>query len=277
MQRKGVDISEMNGRVDFAALKNAGVEFAIIRCGYGNDISYQDDKCFYENIKNADAAQIPWGVYLYSYATDTSMAKSEARHVLRLLNGRKPAYGVWYDVEDPQQAGADLVSICEAFCNAVEAAGLYVGIYSMLSWMNTKLNSSRLDKYDKWVAQWNSVCDYKKPYGIWQYSDRLMIGGKTFDGNFAYKDYPALTGKKEETALKESEVRAIVREEYGKQNPTYNTLEEVPAYWQEEVRELVENGIINGTGSGKLGLTKSECKAAVMVMRGLVHALEKEV
>lgn len=278
MQRKGVDISEMNGSVDFASLKQAGVEFVIIRCGYGNDILHQDDARFAENVRKADSAKMPWGTYLYSYATNSDMARSEARHVLRLLNGGKPAYGVWYDVEDSQQAGADLVSICEAFCGMVEAAGLYVGIYSMLSWMNGKLGSSRLDKYDKWVAQWNSVCDYKKPFGIWQYTDHLTISGKAFDGNYAYKDYPTLTGavKKEEAELTEAQVRAMVREEYSRQNPTYNTLEEIPTYWREAVRDLMEKGIINGTGNGKLGLTKSECKAAVMVMRSLVHAREKE-
>ena len=69
----------------------------------------------------------PGGCYLYSYAVDRDMARSEAAHTLRLLGGRKPPYGVWYDVEDPSQAGADLVGICEAYCGAVEAAGLYVG------------------------------------------------------------------------------------------------------------------------------------------------------
>ena len=72
--------------------------------------------------------------------------------------------------------------------------------------------------------------------------------------------------KKEEAELKESEVRAIAREEYAKQNPTYNTIDEVPAYWREDIREMVEQGIIKGSG-GKLGLTRSECKAAVIVKR----------
>lgn len=198
MPVKGVDISEMNGNVNFQALKAAGIQFVIIRCGYGSDYINQDDECFAENVRKADAAGIPWGVYLYSYAKNTSMAKSEAAHTLRLLAGKKPAYGVWYDVEDPQQANADLVSICETYCKAVKAAGCYCGIYSMLSWLTGKLNSPRLDKYDKWVAQWNSVCKYTKPYGIWQYTDNLVIGGKAFDGNWAYKDYPALTGKKKE-------------------------------------------------------------------------------
>ena len=198
MAVKGVDLSEMNGAVDFQALKNAGVQFVILRCGYGSDFTHQDDKRFGENVAKAQAAGLPWGCYLYSYAVDRDMARSEAAHTLRLLDGRKPPYGVWYDVEDPSQAGADLVGICEAYCGAVEAAGLYVGIYSMLSWLNGKLNSSRLDRYDKWVAQWNSTCDYQKPYGIWQFTDRWSIGGKLFDGNYAYKDYPALTGGAEQ-------------------------------------------------------------------------------
>ena len=193
MAVKGVDISEHNGSVDFQALKNAGIEFVIIRCGFGSDYVSQDDSRFSENVRKADTAGMPWGVYLYSYATNTAMANSEAQHTLRLLNGRKPAYGVWYDVEDPGQANADLVSICETYCNAIEAAGLYCGIYSMLAWMNGKLNSSRLDRYDKWVAQWASSCQYAKPYGIWQYTDKLVIGGKSFDGNWAYKDYPSFT------------------------------------------------------------------------------------
>ena len=93
MAVKGVDISEMNGSVDFAALKRAGVGFAIIRCGYGSDYRDQDDKRFYENVRKAEAAGIPWGAYLYSYALDTDMVRSEAQHMLRLLAGRKPAMG----------------------------------------------------------------------------------------------------------------------------------------------------------------------------------------
>lgn len=276
MAVKGVDISVHNGSVDFAALKTAGIGFVIIRCGYGSDYALQDDKCFAENVRKAEAAGMPWGVYLYSYAANSGMAESEARHVLRLLAGRKPAYGVWYDVEDEQQSGVDLVEICDTFCTAIEAAGLYAGIYSTLSWWNGKLDHSRLDKYDKWVAQWNSSCDYRKPYGIWQYTDNLSIGGKRFDGNWAYKDYPALTksttaGKKEEPELTKAEIevaaRAAAKAEVERLNPTYDILKEVPDYWREDIKELVEKGIIGGIGAGKLGLTKSDCKAAVIAKR----------
>lgn len=190
----GVDISEMNGNVDFAALKGAGVKFVIIRCGYGSDFAHQDDARFFENVGKAEAAGMPWGTYLYSYAQNVEMAKSEAAHTLRLLNGRRPAYGVWYDVEDPQQAQCSLPPICRAYCEALEAAGCYVGVYSMLAWWQGKLNDPSLDCYDKWVAHWAGACGYSGGHGMWQFTDRLQIGGKGFDGDWAYKDYPALTG-----------------------------------------------------------------------------------
>lgn len=277
----GVDISENNGSVDFAALNGSGVKFALIRCGYGDNIASQDDSRFFENVRKAQAAGIPYGVYLYSYALNTAQAKSEAAHALRLLGQiAKPTYGVWFDMEDGDDYKArngmpsndTLVKICEAFCVELEAQGYYTGIYSALSWLNNQLNDSRLDKYDKWVAQWNATCDYRKPYGIWQYTDKLYIGGRRFDANWAYKDYPALTksaqaGKKEEAELTEAQVRAIVRDEYKKQNHIYNTIDEVPTYWRDDIRELVDKGIISGVGGGKLGLTYSDCKAAFIAKR----------
>lgn len=192
MAVKGVDVSVHNGDVNFTALKNAGIQFVLIRCGYGSDIKSQDDTMFAQNVAKADSAGLPWGVYLYSYAQNTTMAKSEAAHTIRLLGGRKPLYGVWYDVEDASQKNSDLVSICDTYCSSIEKAGLYCGIYSMESWLAGALNSPRLDRYDKWVAQWSNACSYKKPYGIWQFTDKLNVGGKIFDGNYAYKNYPEI-------------------------------------------------------------------------------------
>lgn len=285
----GVDISENNGSVDFAALNGSGVKFALIRCGYGDNIASQDDSRFFENVRKAQAAGIPYGVYLYSYALNTAQAKSEAAHALRLLGQiAKPTYGVWFDMEDGDDYKArngmpsndTLVKICEAFCVELEAQGYYTGIYSALSWLNNQLNDSRLDKYDKWVAQWNATCDYRKPYGIWQYTDKLYIGGRRFDGNWAYKDYPALTGKKEETELTKADIEKIADAVASKgianlekrlvaKNPTYNTVDEVPAYWRADIKELVDKGIISGVGGGKLGMTHSDCKAAVIAKRAI--------
>lgn len=197
MAVKGVDISEHNGSVNFQALKNAGIEFVLIRCGYGGDYSSQDDECFADNVRKADTAGLPWGVYLYSYAKNTDMAKNEVKHTLRLLNGRKPLYGVWYDLEDPSQANCDLVRIADTYCKLMEKYGLYCGIYSSLSWFESTLSSSKLDRYDKWVAQYYHKCEYEKPYGIWQFTDNLIINGEPFDCNWSYKDYPKIISDKE--------------------------------------------------------------------------------
>ena len=213
LPKKGIDISEFNGDVDLAGLKGQ-IEFVIIRCGYGGDYTNQDDPQFENNVRKCEAAGIPWGTYLYSYAKDTSMAQSEAAHTLRLLKGKHPQYGVWYDVEDSTlPTGEALIDNVVTYCQAIQQAGYYCGLYSFLFWMQTRLNSPRLDPYDKWVAQWSSQLDYQKPAGIWQFTNQLVLNGKTFDGNWAYKDYPALTGGEEESDMTEAEVVKLARAE----------------------------------------------------------------
>lgn len=127
MAVKGVDISEFNGSVDFTALKNVGVQFVIIRTGFGSDYPGQQDKRFSENVQKAEASGMPWGVYHYAYATTRAGGVAEANHCLRLLNGKKPSYGVWYDMEDNSTLKGDLAGAADGFCATIEAAGLYAG------------------------------------------------------------------------------------------------------------------------------------------------------
>lgn len=214
IKRKGVDISTWNGDVDFEALKAAGVEFVIIRCGYGSDYKDQDDERFEENVKKANAAGLPYGVYLYSYANTLGKAESEAAHALRLLKGKKPLYGVWFDAEDKiMPANKELITdICVKFCDTLEKAGYYAGIYATLSWFNNRFDSRRIARFDKWVAQWSATCDYRGEYGLWQFTDSLRIGGKTFDGNFAYKDYPAIIKGLNKAVEPEKSIDELVQE-----------------------------------------------------------------
>lgn len=251
--KRGIDISEFNGNVDIAALKGQ-VEFVIIRCGYGGDYPNQDDSQFEANVKKCQEAGIPWGTYLYSYAKTLAMAQSEAAHTLRLLNGRRPPYGVWLDVEDSSlPSGEALIDNVAAYCQAVEKAGLYCGIYASLSWMETRLNSPRLDPYDKWVAQWSSQLDYTKPYGIWQFTNQLVLNGKTFDGDWAYKDYPALTGGKEDEDMTQAEVTALVRAEaqkvYQENEEKYKTMASLPAWAKAAVEQVYRELGLSGTGA----------------------------
>ena len=269
MAIKGVDISEHNGSVNFSTLKNNGVKFVIIRLGYGSNYTNQDDKRFAENVKKAEAAGMPWGAYLYSYAKNTSMAKSEAEHALRLLKGKTPLYGVWYDVEDPQLSGVDVVATSQTFCDAMEDAGYYAGIYASLSWLNGSLNSSKLDKYDKWVAQWNSSCTYKKAYGIWQYTDKLVIGGKNFDGNWAYKDYPSIIkAMNGETEEEDDEVLTYNQwKDYMERYEQEKAKEKVSSWAKEAVEFVQKEGLMNGDADGQFrpqsNVTRQELAAVL--------------
>ena len=203
--KKGADVHG-GITVPLASLQKAGVEFLLIRCGYGGDYTDQDDSGFFRWVNACKAAGVPYGVWLYSYALTVEQAQSEAAHALRLL--RKvdvPAYGVWFDMEDADRykekrgmpSNDTLVRICDTFCSTVQAAGYYCGIYAGLSWLENQLKDPRLDRYDKWVAQWNATCDYKGDYGIWQYSGQngrvTKIDDQIVDMDLAYKDYPTLT------------------------------------------------------------------------------------
>lgn len=207
--KKGVDISKHNGDVDMSKIKKAGYDFVMIRCGFGGDYTSQDDAKFEANVKKCEAAGMPWGVYLYSYALNTDDAKSEVAHTLRLLKGKKPTLPIAFDMEDADgykkkngmPSNATLVKICKTYLKGIKDAGYYPMLYASLSWINNQLNDSALlNSYDIWLAQWNTECKYKgDTLGIWQYGGETnyidgnsISGVGTIDKNFCYKDYPLL-------------------------------------------------------------------------------------
>lgn len=248
----GIDISEFNGDVDIAALKGQ-IDFALIRCGYGSNYENQDDTEFEANVRKCEAAGVPYGVYLYSYAKNTEMAKSEAEHALRLLRGKLPLYGVWYDVEDSTlPAGEAIVDNIITFCDALKAAGYYCGIYSFLYWMETRLSSPRLAMYDRWVAQWNDTLDYAGEAGMWQFTDSAVLNGKRFDMNRAFRDYPAIIRGMEETDLTREEVAELARDEaervYQRNETRYETIESLPDWARDAVRRVYDELKLTGTG-----------------------------
>ena len=200
MNRKGIDVSAHQGIIDWDIVKDQ-VDFAILRCGYGVDLVNQDDAYFERNAKECTRLGIPFGVYLYSYASNNEEASSEADHVLRLIQNYKLSYPVYYDVEDAQQeslSNEQLTDMVVTFCEKIENAGYYVGIYANLNWFENRLNSSRLDVYDKWLAQWSTTPTYNKDFGMWQYTASLDLNGiqTKVDGDIAYLDYPTIIKEK---------------------------------------------------------------------------------
>lgn len=258
MAVKGVDISGPIAPCTAADLKAAGVEFVICKTGFGSDYPGQQDSGFAANIKLLDAAGIPWGAYHFSYATTRNGGIQEAKHMLRLLGGRKPLYGVWFDMEANSTLGGDLPGAAEGFCETMEAAGLYVGVYASTSWWQNYLTSPIFDKYDKWVAQYYKECQYDGPYGMWQYTNSWVIGGRNFDGNWAYKDYPsiikAMNGEKEpekeEPDLTEAEVKKLARQEI---EAYFAELAKKPvSSWAKDAVDFVTaECLMNGDADGK--------------------------
>lgn len=176
-----IDVSIHNGSINWAKVKAAGVTGAIIRCGYGRDLKRQDDARFTANIEGAIAQGLRVGVYIYSYAKTIESAKSEAAHVLRLIEPYKTKISlpIYYDLEEPgTERGAKERAI--VFGDIVEKAGYWVGVYASLSWFTTHL--SGLDRFTKWVAAWgkNTGTPGTKPAiacDLWQYTSNARVNG----------------------------------------------------------------------------------------------------
>ena len=195
-QYKGIDVSKHNGTIDWAKVKAAGVQFAMLRAGYGRYDNQKDER-FESNYKGATAAGIPVGAYHYSYATTAEQAKQEAEVFLGWIKGKNLTYPVAFDIENKKQAnlGVSLISdIIRAFCETVEAAGYYVVVYANKDWLTNRIDADYKSRYDIWLAQWTSQPTYTGSYGMWQYTSDGAVDGIAgmVDMNIAYKDYPSI-------------------------------------------------------------------------------------
>ena len=212
--RKLIDVSEYQGEINWEKVKPQ-IDGAILRCGYGMDLERQDDAYFKRNADECTRLGIPFGVYLYSYADSDEKARSEAAHVLRLINGYQLSYPVYLDLEqDGTQEG--VVQRARIFGEQIEKAGFWCGIYANLNWWENHLIG--LEEYTKWVAQYNTTSDYKgKNFDMWQYSSKGMLDGikGNVDMNECYRDFPSEIGspvqKKEGYTLEQfvREVQAV--------------------------------------------------------------------
>lgn len=205
MAKKGIDVSYHNGQIDWQKVKNDDVDFAIIRIGYGMYENQKDAK-FEEYYQNAKTVGMPVGVYLYSYAKNVSEAEREAECVLKWLNGRSLEYPIYFDLEDKTQSNLGrntLNEMCKAFCNKIEQAGYWAGIYTNKDWAINKIDGKVLgERYTYWIAQYNTECTYNGKYDIWQYSSSGQVDGisTNVDMNIQYNEVGGKTGVQTQTA-----------------------------------------------------------------------------
>ncbi|MDO4731197.1 MAG: GH25 family lysozyme [Clostridia bacterium] len=191
---KGIDVSQWQGSdIDWNAVKNDGVEYVMIRSNYGWT---GKDKYFKQNIKNAKAAGLKVGVYLYSYATTTDEAVLEFKNLMNTIDGLSLDCPIAYDIEDKCQKDLsvkEITDIAVTFCELVESAGYQPMIYASSHYLRDGFDYSRISKYDLWVAQYNTSCDYpyRTPPDAWQYSSKGKVNGISgnVDLNWFYKHY----------------------------------------------------------------------------------------
>lgn len=198
MATKVIDVSKHQGNINWQQVKAAGVQGAIIRAGYGK-MDNQKDQYFEQNYANAKAAGIPIGAYHFTYAISVEEAKQEADVFLNWIKGKQFEYPVYFDIEDESKntylGKKVLTDITCAFCEKLEQAGYFVGIYSNRSWLMNNLDYNRIKRYTLWVAHYNvSATDYPNPHDMWQFSSTQKVNGISgnVDMNWCYKDFPAI-------------------------------------------------------------------------------------
>lgn len=192
----GIDVSQWQGVIDWAKVKASGVQFALIRAGYGDTLSYpsQIDTQYERNYAELKAKGVPVGVYFYGYALNAEQAKREAQSCLALLKGKKFEYPIYYDVEEYSIFKSGKTGeICKAFIDKLEKAGYWVGIYTYRSAMGY-FPSYIKDKKAMAIAEYGDKLNYNGQYGIWQNSSSWTVAGISgrVDHDYCYVDYPKL-------------------------------------------------------------------------------------
>ena len=190
---KMIDVSYCQKGFDFKKAKAAGVEAVMIRAG----ISTRLDTEFIAHMKNIVKTDLPYGFYWFSRAFSIAQAKAEAKACIAAIKAYKPAYPIYYDLEDKDQieklTNAERTDIVIAFCEEIKKAGYIAGMYLFPALIEQYLDKSRLiGKYPLWLAHWTD--DEAKPtpyqYGqeIWQWGV-IELDGMDVDADIAYKQY----------------------------------------------------------------------------------------
>lgn len=193
---KGIDVSEWQGQINFDRVKQSGIQFVIIRAGYGNSTS-QKDRYFEENYSKAKAAGLKVGAYWYSYASSPSDAVLEAQACLTILGNRHFDYPIYFDLEEQWQfkQGRDFCDqLVKNFCNTLEAHNYYAGFYISRSPLQSYISPVVARRYAAWIAEYGPRLNYAGPVGIWQHSSTGQVPGVNgnCDLDLAYIDYATI-------------------------------------------------------------------------------------
>ena len=195
----GIDVSKWNGDIDWNAVKNSGVNYVIIRCGYRGSSTGAliEDPKFKANIKGATSSGLKVGVYFFSQATSEVEAVEEASMVLSLIKGYNISYPVFLDVEPSGGRGDSIskevrTSVINAFCQTISNSGYASGVYANKTWLESKFSTGNLSSSCKiWLAQYAAQPTYGGKYNMWQYTSKGKVNGISgdVDMNLSYLGY----------------------------------------------------------------------------------------
>ena len=263
-----IDVSSHDGLIDWNSV-DEHIEGVIIRIGYGSDYVSQDDK---QAIRNMDACErlgIPYGVYIYSYALNMQDVESEIEHTLRMIQGRNPVRGVWFDMEDADgykesngidvyKEGSMLTDFCIRFVSEMYSRGYTTGVYANYNYYKYVLELDRLtatEGFNMWLAHWG-IQEPGMDCMMWQFG-AYKIDDHEFDGNIFYADYTSPYDKSE------IEVDAKVNTSV---NVTYRA-QISGGYWLPEVVNDEDYAGIQGRAI--TGITLATDKGYILVEDGL--------
>ena len=191
---KGIDVSEYQGNIDLDRVKNDNIEFAILKFAniYDDENIYYDTK-FERNYKNCRELNIPLGLYIYNYCNYIDNLEKNIKKILSKLSNIYFELPIFLDMEDDDilsEGKSYLSQMCKYFCKMISESSFIPGIYANLNWLENYLDISQFPEAKIWVAQYNSVCTYKKPYILWQYSNVGTVNGISgnVDMNYLYEN-----------------------------------------------------------------------------------------
>ncbi len=254
MLLNGVDVSKYQGVIDWAKVKAARIDFAMIRATLGWDNDNQIDPQLHNNVRGCEANGMPYGFFHYSWASTPEDTKKEAAFFLRNIAGYKPTMPIAFDFEEAFQVGGvksgktyvgfslELqLSIIEAFMAEIEKAGYFGMLYMSKSALQRLYDYApdRIAKFAVWVAHVNvAATSYTGKYGIWQYSWTGSVPGIAVpvDMDYCYNDYPAIIKRvglngwgKAEESKEEPDYKALYLAEQAKHAATQAKLDEIRA------------------------------------------------
>lgn len=207
--KKGIDVSEFNGIIDWSNVKNAGIDFAILRSTFGSEYPSQIDDQYFQNAQGCVKNNIPFGIYHFAYFANEQEAVNEANFAIKKADEYKDYVRfIALDIEDDTQSyvsknghNPNWTACSVAFLERVKEAGYMPVLYANYSWLKNNMDYNKLKGYKLWYA----APDASKPAydcAIWQYSWKGQVSGicTDVDMNYCYDDTLFTSGKSTSTS-----------------------------------------------------------------------------